>query len=460
MEYLSDVSDNEEPSHSEDEYGRERKSSAFQMELLSKDKDEPPPRFDPLPVTVITRNLSLPREPIALTTDSSETSPDVRNDVDLPPGATFFDPFTTVIDKDSPSSPKIIGISADLVESITKAGASRAAGLAGESGNEPDDEDDDDDDSPESRGTVENRYSEGIVNHGFTDKPPVESPGVSNEQITGRTGQVSVLEDHVSSTKDDQTTEALVTTTASETGALAEPVSGTGPPTQDNTFDVFGGSDSGLAVSSGFDNDPTDSGRDQFENSEFLVEPVQDSLPYTDSVAFDAFQAKFDSTAIGANQNEQIIESISSSSFDPFSSPASKKATSNNTTKSDDVDGFDTFDPFASGSIQPPKNTPAKQNVGSLSIAKKESKDSFDDDDDNDSFRVVIKSKAKTTDSNKTLTADCPMPLLPPPPKTPNKSIAYQDKDPAEPRQAKKPEEFDEFEMFFDNYISVSIIDS
>uniref|UniRef100_T1KGR5 MHD domain-containing protein n=1 Tax=Tetranychus urticae TaxID=32264 RepID=T1KGR5_TETUR len=456
LEYLSDVSDNDEPSQSEDESGRGRKSSAFQMELLCKDKDEPPPKFDPLPITVITRNLSIPCEPRAPTTDSSETSPDIKGDIDLLPGVPFFDPFTTVIDKDSPSSPKIIGISQDLIESITKAGASRAAGLAGESGNEPDDEDEDD--SPESRGTIENRYSEGIVNHGFTDnKSSIESPSGGNEVIE-RTERASSEEHAVSPVKEDTTTEPPATITASETGALAEPVSGTGPITQDNTLDVFGGSDSGLAASSGFDNDPTDSGRDPFETSEFLVEPVQDSLPYTDSAAFDAFAAKFDSTSntLGTSQNEQNPDSMSSS-FDPFSSPANKGNNSNNisSNKFDDIDGFDIFDSFASGSIKPPKNTPAKQNTGQLSAAKAASKDSFDDDDEDDSFRVVIKSQVKDNESNKESKSAGPLPLLPPPPKTPIKSIAYQDKEPVQgAREAKKANEFDEFEMFFGNYIS------
>ena len=104
----------------------------------------------------------------------------------------------------------------------------------------------------------------------------------------------------------------------------------------------------------------------------------------------DEFSARFDKTA------------GTSSAGDAFSSPLPRRK--------GDEEGFG-LDPFAG--VRPPTSTPIK-------MKKSDSKDSFSDDDEEEHFKIVI--KAKMRDPVKSGGAALPVPLLPPPPKTPVKS--------------------------------------
>ncbi|XP_013773054.1 protein stoned-B-like [Limulus polyphemus] len=149
---------------------------------------------------------------------------------------------------------------------------------------------------------------------------------------------------------------------------------------------------------------------DPFDTSNIHLEPVKDSVPYTDTAAFEAFAAKF----------EQAIEKFDTDvtvddEFDPFAAPKGSSKTDE-----DDEKGFgtvDLFDPFLS-ITKPHENTPIKL------PPKEPSRDSFDDDDTED-FSVVIKPKMREKGELSSLGLE-PPPLLPPPPKTPTKSPSPQ----------------------------------
>ncbi|XP_076366111.1 uncharacterized protein LOC143255007 [Tachypleus tridentatus] len=144
---------------------------------------------------------------------------------------------------------------------------------------------------------------------------------------------------------------------------------------------------------------------DPFDTSNIHLEPVKDSVPYTDTAAFEAFAAKFEQ-AIEKFDTDVTVED----EFDPFAAPKGSSKTDE-----DDEKGFgtvDLFDPFFS-MTKPHENTPIKL------LPNEPSRDSFDDDDTED-FSVVIKPKMREQE----VSSSClePPPLLPPPPKTPTKS--------------------------------------
>lgn len=198
---------------------------------------------------------------------------------------------------------------------------------------------------------------------------------------------------------DDYATDGYTVTTTSDTIAVIEASDTAGMEA------ATGGSDSGVG---GIGFDDTDPGRDPFDTSDFSFEPVQDSVPYTDSTAFDAFSSRFEQTT-----NDQLA-APTTAKFDPFSSPAHKANPSATAAAAagDSGEGFDVFDPFSTAHIRPPKNTPVK-------VARELSKDSFDDEDEAESFKVVIKAKMREPLSRSGLSI---APLLPPPPKAASKS--------------------------------------
>lgn len=147
---------------------------------------------------------------------------------------------------------------------------------------------------------------------------------------------------------------------------------------------------------------------DPFDTTNFSFEPVKDAVEITDTGTFDAFTSRFQETGKESEAN----------AADAFASPLPVRK------GAPDSQGaaFDTFDPYA-----------GKKGVKKLE--KDDSHDSFDDDDGEEHFKIVIKAKMRDpvkTDGSKNL----PMPLLPPPPKTPVKS--------------RERGEFDEFESFLD----------
>lgn len=148
-----------------------------------------------------------------------------------------------------------------------------------------------------------------------------------------------------------------------------------------------------------------DPGRDPFDTSDFSFEPAADAVPITDNATFDAFSSRFDSS--------QQRQADAGGSHDPFASPAHLAGKAADESGA----GFDSFDPFSTAHIKPPKNTPIK-------VQREVSNDSFssDDDDEQENIKVVI--KAKMRDTGAAGRNALPIaPLLPPPPKTPTKLV-------------------------------------
>lgn len=142
--------------------------------------------------------------------------------------------------------------------------------------------------------------------------------------------------------------------------------------------------------------DFSDPNIDPFDTSTFSFDKVADAVGVTDGEVFDEFSSRFDKTT-GKGGN---------ASLDAFSSPLPQRKGVK------EGDGFDSgFDPFSG--VRPPTSTPIK-------MKKEDSKDSFSDDDEEEHFKIVI--KAKMRDPVKSSGGDLPVPLLPPPPKTPVKT--------------------------------------
>lgn len=149
---------------------------------------------------------------------------------------------------------------------------------------------------------------------------------------------------------------------------------------------------------------------DPFDTSTFSFEPVADAVKITDKSTFDEFSARFEGTSDNTGKVSSIVAGVSDAFSSPLPLRKNQKAKKNKVTSGD---GFDSFDPFA----------------------KKDESSSSDDDDDDDEvekFRIVIKAKMRDNTSNSLAT---PVPLLPPPPKTPTKEI-------------RKRGELDEFDSF------------
>ena len=165
--------------------------------------------------------------------------------------------------------------------------------------------------------------------------------------------------------------------------------------------------------------DFSDPNIDPFDTTNFSFEPVADAVEVTDTGTFDAFSDRFDRAGKGA-----------SSVGDAFSSPLPQRKGGK------EKDGFDSFDPFAG--VRPPTSTPIK-------MKKEDSKDSFSDDEE-EHFKIVI--KAKMRDPAQSAGASIPVPLLPPPPKTPVKAREkgeFDEYDFINKKLAKKEERLKEF---------------
>ena len=158
----------------------------------------------------------------------------------------------------------------------------------------------------------------------------------------------------------------------------------------------------------------TDPSVDPFDTSNFSFEPVADAVPVTDKSSFDAFTSRFQNTSEHGTSGEAV---------DAFASPLPAR-------KVTEGSGFDTFNP----------------NAGKRGKKQKESKEddssSSSDDDGAEHFKIVIKAKMRDP-VQLAANASIPVPLLPPPPKTPVKG----------PRERG---EFDEFESFFTRKASVA----
>lgn len=165
---------------------------------------------------------------------------------------------------------------------------------------------------------------------------------------------------------------------------------------------------------------------DPFDTSNFSFEAVADAVKVTDEGTFDAFTSRFEKTAASESDTGSI---------DAFASPLPVRKGIPNSKEP----AFDNFDPYAG--TRPPASTPIKK-----PIKKEDSDDSFDDDDGEEHFKIVIKAKMRDPVKS-TGNASLPMPLLPPPPKTPVKS------------RDRERGEFDEFESFFTRKTSVTKTD-
>ncbi|XP_054160700.1 uncharacterized protein LOC128958791 [Oppia nitens] len=433
--YLSDLSDNEESAdkninnftnntnNTGDDINNStrRRSSAFQMELLSGDKDLPAPTFEPIPTTnILKRKTSLPiQEPpeelidIANTYDSSNTIPQNQ----------YFDPFQTVFDKDPEEDVSDALFSTqpiDSQQSQISMTESLETNIRGRLSTQ---------DSIQDSG-YPNKDAVGIVNDAFDevlvqdfDEVLVQDfDEVLVQDLEQETGiiepavdrDISVVhisgDDYYGGIEADNS--ALDSQTSDTTNALLSDNITADATTNAQTFGAT--TDSGVAVVS-IQDDITDCGKDPFDTSDF------------DSAAFDAFANKFESSGTADN---------SVSSYDPFASPL-KSISSKQKTDESDTDAFDIFDPFSRSSMKAPKNTPAKG-------YRDASKDSFDDED-SDNLKIVIRAKVKENISDQKDIKLAPPPLLPPPPKSPKFStLEGMDLMPEENEVV-----VDEFEAFF-----------
>lgn len=145
--------------------------------------------------------------------------------------------------------------------------------------------------------------------------------------------------------------------------------------------------------------------------SDPTIDPFDTS--FLEPGAKDEFSDRFDNTS-GRRTSGKGVE-------DAFSSPLPGRK------NTEGAGGFGQsgFDPYSG--TRPPTSTPRK-------MKKADSNDSSSDDDNEEHFKIVIKAKMRDpamTNANDNL----PMPLIPPPPKTPTKS-----------RESRAKQEFDENE--------------
>jgi len=426
LDYFSDLSDNEDFSKTDkdNEEDKKRQSSAFQMELLDRDKKEPPPRFDPLPILI--RKLSLPvgynQE------DSYEPSLESAQENSQPRKA-FFDPFDTVVDRDSPTTPP--SCSYDQYYEHTTYNTDKPVDFEDHKlySDSSKVKRQDSQESLDKQDTFRRTSTDSKMSrHDSQGSQTLAYEGNSSSKVRDRflSNKFFSVKDKevVASCKDDESNHVTSSPGSPVTYDTIDQ-----PNKNENVHDVSTGSDSGLVESNkDFDTGAIDYGKDSFDNSDVNTKLTKETIPFTDTSAFDAFEAKFDQAQ---DQKSQAL----SSSFDPFASNIPLKVTQ------EEEQGFDSFDPF-SPSLGLSKDTSSAQAELDL---KKEKKDSFDDDDDKDNFKVVIKARLR---ENRESRADgsVQVPLLAPPPKTVVKAFA----DREQPSESKEPvEEFDEFEAIF-----------
>lgn len=441
-DYPSDVSENEEDvetfadqvNDQVPEVGTERRrSSALQLELIDRDRQEPQPQFEPLPDPgTLSRKASV----VAESDTNIEPVPenDSRRSSKASLNKPYFDPFERVQERDplSPATPpetQPLESQADLPNEPSKPNYEyHEEEEANEEPVKPNYEyHEEEEDKPNEEPVKPNYdYHEDVDEESSTNIPvkpnyeyheeteqedsaPRDLSGIENVAYEDNSQdiemQVSERQDYEATAATDTIAvdDTVAITTSSDTIAVIETTDTAGSGIEAAT----GGSDSGVG---GIGFDDTDPGRDPFDTSDFSFEPVHDSVPYTDNAVFDAFSSRFDQT------QDQAGISAPSAAFDAFSSPAHKiiNANAGANVEADAGGGFDVFDPFSTAHIKPPKNTPVR-------VSKELSKDSFDDDDDEqESFKVVIKAKMREPAAGRSGLSIAP--LLPPPPKTPTKS--------------------------------------
>ena len=160
--------------------------------------------------------------------------------------------------------------------------------------------------------------------------------------------------------------------------------------------------------------DFSDPSIDPFDTANFAFEAVADAVQVTDSGTFDEFSSRFEKTSSSVERSAGATDAFASPLPDRKAAPASEAA-------------FDTFDPTTTAAAATGRLTKPHK------IKKEDSEDSFENYGGEEHFKIVI--KAKMREPAPASGGSLPMPLLPPPPKTPVKT-----------REIGK---FDEFESFF-----------
>lgn len=230
------------------------------------------------------------------------------------------------------------------------------------------------------------------------DMPPIGVSAAKNETASDITHDA----------RDNSNDEESSVTRNEETTATVEAVEADATTTAAINIDetINGDVESDVKKSDFTLPDFTDPDVDPFDTSTFSFEPVADAVEVIDKSKYDEFSARFE----GASDNTSKSSQLQANGTDAFSSPLPVRRNAKKKVKNTS-DGFDTFDPYAK---------------------KDDSSSSDDDDDDTEKFKIVI--RAKMTDKVSS-SLNTPVPLLPPPPKTPTKEV-------------RKRGELDEFDSF------------
>uniref|UniRef100_A0A2R5LJ28 Putative stoned b synaptic vesicle bioproteinsis protein n=1 Tax=Ornithodoros turicata TaxID=34597 RepID=A0A2R5LJ28_9ACAR len=162
---------------------------------------------------------------------------------------------------------------------------------------------------------------------------------------------------------------------------------------------------------------PADTNYDPFDTTAVQLEAVKNTVPITDTAAFEAFAAKFEHAIEKLEDATEHSGLGAADDFDPFSSLQSSAFKIQEPEGTQAFDTMDIFDPFAVAT-KPPENTPVK-------MFKETSQDSFDDDDTSMDFSVVIRPKMREPKDTPEATLGPPPKLLPPP-KSPVRTPASQ----------------------------------